>query len=121
MHGNARIMPNMIATTARVKAADCCTEFLGTRFLQALCEPSRAAILRGLVLKGRSDIRTLAEELPIDRSVISRHLQTMEKVGIVASEKEGRHTFYEVDGPALIEELEKLTGALKQIRPFCCP
>lgn len=110
-----------MTTTSRTKAADCCTEFLGTKFLQALCEPSRAAILRGLVLKGRSDIRTLADELPIDRSVISRHLQTMERVGIVTSEKEGRHTFYQVDGATLIEELERLTGALKQIRPFCCP
>ena len=111
----------MSTTAERVKAADCCTEFLGTKFLQALCEPSRAAILRGLVLKGRADIRTLAGELPIDRSVISRHLQTMEKVGIVTSEKEGRHTFYQVNGVTLIEELEKLTAALKQIRPFCCP
>jgi len=105
----------------RIRAADCCTELLGTEFLQALCEPSRAAILRALVLKGRSDISTLSQELPIDRSVISRHLQTMEKVGIVLSEKEGRHTFYQVNGPTLIEELERLTDGLKQIRPFCCP
>lgn len=105
----------------RIKAADCCTELLGTEFLQALCEPSRAAILRALVLKGRSDISTLAADLPIDRSVISRHLQTMEKVGIVSSTREGRHTYYQVDGVALIDELEKLTEGLKQIRPFCCP
>jgi len=105
----------------RIRAADCCTELLGTEFLQALCEPSRAAILRALVLKGRSDISSLAGELPIDRSVISRHLQTLERVGIVTSEREGRHTCYQVNGPALIDELEKLADGLKQIRPFCCP
>jgi len=111
----------MTIEPSRIKAADCCTELLGTDFLQALCEPSRAAILRALVLKGRSDISTLAQDLPVDRSVISRHLQTLEKVGIVQSQKEGRHTFYQVNGPALIEELENLTEGLKQIRPFCCP
>lgn len=105
----------------RIKAADCCTELLGTEFLQALCEPSRASILRALVLKGRSNISSLARDLPIDRSVISRHLQTMERVGIVTAEREGRHTYYQVDGTALIEELEKLTEGLRQIRPFCCP
>ncbi len=111
----------MTSISTRIKAADCCTEVLGTEFLQALCEPSRCAILRELVLKGRSDIRTLASEMPIDRSVISRHLQTMEKAGIVISEKEGRHTFYQVNGPSLIDELDKLTAALKQLKPVCCP
>ena len=111
----------MTATANRIKAADCCTEVLGTEFLQALCEPSRCSILRELVLKGRSDIRTLAADMPIDRSVISRHLQTMERAGIVRSEKEGRHTFYQVNGPNLISELENLTAALKQLKPVCCP
>ncbi len=111
----------MTVEPSRIKAADCCTELLATDFLQALCEPSRAAILRALVLKGRMDISSLAQDLPIDRSVISRHLQTMEKAGIVTSEKEGRHTYYQVNGPTLIEELEKLTEGLRQIRPFCCP
>ena len=111
----------MTAEPNRIKAADCCTELLGTDFLQALCEPSRASILRVLVLKGRSNISTLAEDLPIDRSVISRHLQTMEKVGIVSAEREGRHTFYQVNGANLIKELEQLTEGLKQIQPFCCP
>lgn len=106
---------------ARTEAAACCTEVLGTEFLQALCEPSRAQILRALVERGRSDIGTLAGALPIDRSVISRHLQTLARVGIVRSEKQGRHTFYEVDGPGLISELETLLHSLKTIVPFCCP
>jgi len=111
----------MTIESNRMKAADCCTELFGTDFLQALCEPSRASILRALVLKGRTDISSLAHDLPIDRSVISRHLQTMEKVGIVTSEKEGRHTFYQVNGATVIKELEKLTEGMKQIQPFCCP
>ncbi len=110
----------MSAQPNRIEAADCCTELLGTEFLQALCEPSRATILRALVLQGRSDISSIAEALPLDRSVISRHLQTMEKVGIVRSERAGRHTYYEVNGARLIAELEKLTDGLKQITPFCC-
>ena len=111
----------MTSQVNRIRAADCCTEFLGTEFLQVLCEPSRASIIRALVLNGRSDISSIAAGLPNDRSVVSRHLRSLEKVGIVRSAKEGRHTFYEVDGPKLIKELENLTNGLKQIRPFCCP
>lgn len=111
----------MTKNANRIKAADCCTELFGTQFLQTLCEPSRASILRALVLKGRSDISTLSGDLPIDRSVISRHLQTMEKAGVVTSAREGRHTYYEVNGATLIDELEKLADGLKQIRPVCCP
>ena len=47
----------------RLKAANCCAEVFATPFLQVLCEPSRASILRALVLKGRSDITTLAADL----------------------------------------------------------
>lgn len=111
----------MTCELSRTVAADCCTEAFGTDFLQALCEPSRAAILREMVLKGRADISTLAQGMPLDRSVISRHLRVLENVGVVKSEKEGRHTFYEIDGERLVGELEKLTDLVKMIRPVCCP
>lgn len=111
----------MTETLERADAAACCTEVLGTEFLQALCEPSRAKILEALVRLGRSDIGTLAGALPIDRSVISRHLQVLARVGVVRAEKQGRHTFYEVDGPGFIAELEQLLATLKCIVPFCCP
>ena len=111
----------MTCEVTRIAAADCCTEIFGTDFLQALCEPSRASLLREMVLKGRADISTLAQDLPLDRSVISRHLRVLESVGVVKSEKEGRHTYYEIDGTKLVDELERLTEVVKMIRPVCCP
>ena len=62
-----------------------------------------------------------AQDLPLDRSVISRHLRVLESVGVVKSEKEGRHTYYEIDGAKLVSELERLTDVVKMIRPVCCP
>jgi DNA-binding transcriptional ArsR family regulator len=111
----------MTCEVSRTVAADCCTELFGTEFLQAMCEPSRAAILREMLLKGRADISTLAKDMPLDRSVISRHLRVLEEVGVVRSEKEGRHTYYEIDGPALIKQLERFTELVRMIQPVCCP
>ena len=46
---------------------------------------------------------------------------SLKEVEIVSAETEGRHTYYQIDGPRFIAELEKLTEGLKSIRPFCCP
>ena len=70
-------------TTARTRTAvaNACVDILDTEFFRALCEPARIQIFRQLVIKGRSDIGTIAEDLPQDRSVIARHLQQMERAG----------------------------------------
>ncbi len=59
-----------------------------------------------MVLLGRSDIGTIAKTLPQDRSVIARHLQQMERAGIVRAETEGRHTYYDIDGPAIASRID---------------
>jgi predicted transcriptional regulator len=59
--------------------------------------------------------------MPQDRSVIARHLQLMERAGLLTSQVEGRHTFYEIDGPAVVERMSQVTSALQAIVPVCCP
>jgi len=90
-------------------------------FFKALAEPSRLAVLQRLMMLGRADIAAIAEGLPQERSVVSRHLQCLNDAGIVCSQKVGRQVFYEVDGPAVVKRLEEILIKIKRIAPFCCP
>ena len=105
----------------RLDAANACIDILDTEFFRALCEPARISIFRELVLKGRSDIGTIAQALPQDRSVIARHLQTMERAGLVLSQTEGRHTFYEIDGPFIASRVDDMGKLIRALIPLCCP
>lgn len=107
-------------TTRREAAAEC-LEALDATFFKALAEPARIAILRILILNGRADVGSIANELPQDRSVIARHLQVLERARLLRSSVDGRHTFYEIDGKGVIDQLEKLLALLRKLTPICCP
>jgi DNA-binding transcriptional ArsR family regulator len=111
----------MAKSKSREDIADTCVSMLDTGFFRALCEPVRVELLRQLILKGRADVNTIAEDMPQDRSVITRHLQLMERAGLLHSQVEGRHTFYEIDGPAVVGRMAQVTDALRAIVPLCCP
>ncbi|MCU7374995.1 hypothetical protein PEC18_30230 [Paucibacter sp. O1-1] len=51
------------------------TQTLDTAFFRALCEPARVELLAALIAKGPTDINALADAVPQDRSVVSRHLK----------------------------------------------
>jgi len=106
---------------SREQAADRALAMLDTALFRALCEPARIAILSELVRKGRSDIGAIAADLPQDRSVVSRHLQVLADAGVVVARRDGRHIFYELDGPRTCERLETILGELRRLAPYCCP
>jgi DNA-binding transcriptional ArsR family regulator len=110
----------MYTPTTRLQAADACIEILDADFFRVLCEPARLQVFRQLILLGRSDIGTIAQALPQDRSVITRHLQVMERARVVKSQTEGRHTFYELDGLAITERMEHIVGLMRTLMPLCC-
>ena len=105
----------------REAAARECVGILDARLFRALCEPVRLSIVRRRVARGRSDLGTLAAELPQDASVISRHLATLHGAGVVTRVKEGRHVYYEIDGPSVIRRFEEMLAELRQVVPLCCP
>lgn len=111
----------MTAPFTRIEAANACAEVLDTRFFAALCEPVRVELVRRLVRDGRADIQTIAADFPQDRSVISRHLQVLERAGLVVSRKVGRHQYFELDGPGVIDRLEGILAELRGLRSICCP
>lgn len=111
----------MSTPASRTKAANACLAVLDTALFRALCEPVRLEIFRQLVVRGRSDVGTIAQPMPQDRSVVARHLQLMERAGLLRAEVEGRRTFYEVDGPEIVRRIERISSALKTVVPLCCP
>jgi len=96
-------------------------ESIDSDFVRALAEPVRIELLRLLIVAGPSDVKTLAEQLPQDRSVISRHLATLLNAGILRSAKQGRHVVYRIDGDAAIDKAEKLHQAMRRcVQLGCC-
>jgi DNA-binding transcriptional ArsR family regulator len=59
----------------------------------ALGDPHRRQILELLVTGGRS-VQAIADELPISRPAVSRHLALLKGAGLVAEEAQGTRRIY---------------------------
>lgn len=106
---------------SRLQAAQACLDIIDTAFFRALCEPSRLEVVSAMVKLGRADITEIAKQTPLDRSVVSRHLQILEQAGLAVSQKEGRQVFYELDGPAIMDKFKSSMAAIEPLVPLCCP
>ena len=94
---------------------------LDSKFFKSLSDPVRQELLKYLLLNGRMDVGTIAQHLPQDRSVISRHLQLMRDAGVLIYEKEGRFVYYSINGQEFLAKLEALVSQLRACIPVCCP
>jgi DNA-binding transcriptional ArsR family regulator len=112
--------PSTPSREARAAAADM-VAMLDSSFLRALTDSSRLEVLRVLMLEGTSNIAALAEHLPQDRSVISRHLKALEDAGIVKSEWKGRERFFSLDGERFVSTLEQIAVRARAQMMRCCP
>lgn len=63
---------------------------------EALGDPQRRAIVELLGERGRS-VRELADELPISRPAVSRHLRLLSDAGLVTATPEGTRRLYRLD------------------------
>lgn len=111
----------MAAPSCRTDAAREAAQILDTAFFKALCEPARVELISTLIRLGRSDVTAIAGEMTQDRTVVSRHLQVLGRAGLVQSTREGRHIYYELDGPAVADKLGGITDAVRRLAPLCCP
>jgi DNA-binding transcriptional ArsR family regulator len=101
--------------------AEAAIDVLDTRFLKALTDPARVQIVKKLILLGTCDVSTIAKGLSQDRSVISRHLNTLEQARITTSRKEGRQVFYDLDGPYIVQKVSLILDALQPMAELCIP
>jgi DNA-binding transcriptional ArsR family regulator len=71
------------------------TEPLHRSALDALGDPNRRAIVEILSGGGRS-VQQIADELPISRPAVSRHLRLLKEAGLVADQADGTRRVYEL-------------------------
>ena len=114
----------MIYTKNQIEIANQLVAVMDSKFFKSLGEPVRVQIIRFLLLNGRADIGTIAESMPQDRSVISRHLNLMHDVGILSCEKESRHMYYSINAETFLDRFSTITKlvetCLKECGPLCC-
>jgi DNA-binding transcriptional ArsR family regulator len=60
---------------------------------EALGDPNRRAILR-LLSEGDQAVQEIAEQMPISRPAVSRHLRLLKDAGLVAETAEGTRRIY---------------------------
>jgi DNA-binding transcriptional ArsR family regulator len=67
---------------------------------EALADPHRRAILE-LLHGGERSVREIADELPITRPAVSRHLRLLREAGLVTSSAEGTRRLYRLHDAGL--------------------
>jgi DNA-binding transcriptional ArsR family regulator len=67
-----------------------------TRIFAALGDPTRQHLLELLAEHGRASATTLAEPLGVSRQAVNKHLQVLERVGLIGSDRNGREVLYTV-------------------------
>ena len=99
----------------------CCEaigEVLEARLFKALCDPTRLTILADLAqAPGPRSVGQIAAGLPVDISVVSRHLALLKEAGVLAAERRGKAVYYGVRYDGLADTFRAIAGALEA----CCP
>jgi DNA-binding transcriptional ArsR family regulator len=62
----------------------------------ALADPMRSRVLETLAVRGAATATEVAEDLPVTRQAIVKHLGVLDRAGLVRWRKEGRDVRYEV-------------------------
>jgi DNA-binding transcriptional ArsR family regulator len=68
--------------------------------LKTLAHPVRLRMVQ-MMLHGRYTVGELAEACGIPSHMASEHLRLMQRCGLLASEREGRRIYYQVEDPHL--------------------
>lgn len=67
----------------------------------ALADGTRRTVLRTVVTDGPITATTIADDLPVSRQAVAKHLQVLQAAGLVRSERAGRESRYEASTGAL--------------------
>jgi DNA-binding transcriptional ArsR family regulator len=68
----------------------------GSGVFEALADPTRRWMIQRLANSGSITPTVLAEELPISRQAVSRHLGVLQRGGLVTVRKDGREQRYQL-------------------------
>ncbi|PEL13357.1 helix-turn-helix transcriptional regulator [Bacillus sp. AFS017336] len=88
---------------------------INIEFFRAILDPVRTELLIFLAINGEMAIGEIAENFPQNRSVISRHLDFMNRFNIVQRRKEGRGIYYKANKKFIVDIFEETANNMKAL------
>lgn len=77
----------------------------------ALADPTRWQLLTTLAREGQGSATTLAAQLPVSRPAVIKHLNVLDRAGLVTHRRAGREVLYRVE-PARLDATARQIAAL---------
>ncbi len=91
----------------------------GVDLLRCICDETRFEILELLQENGEMCVGDLAERLERDQPLVSHHLRTLKRCGIVRSRDEGKRSMYAISSAQLSELISGVTSASERMPSLC--
>lgn len=91
----------------------------GVDLLRCICDETRFEILELLQRNGELCVNDFVERLGKDQPLVSHHLRTLKRCGIVRSRDEGKRAMYAVSNARLSELIASVTKASKRMPVLC--
>jgi DNA-binding transcriptional ArsR family regulator len=86
------------------------TEKIDDDLWSAIGDPTRRRMLDLLLIGGDGTATTLAEQLPVTRQAVAKHLGVLDRVGLVRATPAGREKRYRVDDVQLARAVAQLSS-----------
>jgi ArsR family transcriptional regulator, cadmium/lead-responsive transcriptional repressor len=80
----------------------------------AVADPTRRRVLDALLERGEATTTTLAQELPVTRQAVAKHLAVLDRVGLVAGRRRGREVRYTVRPERMDDAAEAMARVAAQ-------
>jgi DNA-binding transcriptional ArsR family regulator len=91
----------------------------GLSLLKCICDETRFEILELLQKDSELCVNDFVERLKKDQPLISHHLKTLRKCGIVKSRDEGKKAMYAISNKQLSELISNVTKTSNKIPVLC--
>ena len=91
----------------------------GISLLKCICDETRFEILELLQKNKELCVNDLVKELEKDQPLVSHHLRTLKKCGIVKSRDQGKKSMYAISNNQLSELISNVTKTSKKIPVLC--
>ncbi|MFQ5783019.1 MAG: ArsR/SmtB family transcription factor [Nitrosopumilus sp.] len=91
----------------------------GVNLLKCICDDTRFEMLELLQKNKELCVNDFVEKLKKDQPLVSHHLKTLKKCGIVKSREEGKKSMYAISNKQLSELIANITKASKKIPVLC--
>lgn len=91
----------------------------GVSLLKCICDETRFEILELLQKNNELCVNDFVKKLKKDQPLVSHHLKTLKKCGIVKSRDEGKKVMYTISSNQLSELISNVTKTSKKIPVLC--